>query len=59
MANSTENRVDGTFHEVKGAVKEKAGEVFNDPKLAAEGTDEKTGGTIERKVGEVKKVFGN
>lgn len=58
MDESTKDKASGKFHEVKGAVKEKVGSALNDPELAAEGTDEKTGGTIEKKVGDVKKVFG-
>lgn len=58
MTNSTEDQIKGKLHEAKGAVKEKIGEVTNNPNLEAEGQDEKTAGTIEKKVGEVKKVFG-
>jgi uncharacterized protein YjbJ (UPF0337 family) len=46
------------FHEVKGKVKEVAGELSDNPKLEAEGTDEKIAGKVQEKIGEVKKVLG-
>ena len=42
---------------MKGKVKKKNGQVTNDPKLEAEGTDEKVTGKIQNKVGQIKKVF--
>lgn len=56
---STHDKVEGTVHEVKGSVKEKIGQLTNNPNLEDEGTAEKLNGTVERKVGEVKQVFGN
>jgi uncharacterized protein YjbJ (UPF0337 family) len=56
---STHDRVEGKVHEVKGAVKESIGKATNNPNLQDEGTAEKINGTVERKVGEVKKVFGS
>ena len=58
MKDSTKDKVQGTVHEVKGAVKEKVGQVTKNPKLKEEGTDEKIAGKIQKKVGQVKKVFG-
>jgi uncharacterized protein YjbJ (UPF0337 family) len=43
---------------VKGKVKEKAGQVTNNPELEAEGQDEKIGGKVQKKVGQVEKVLG-
>jgi len=51
--------MEGKVHEVKGAIKEKIGRATNNPNLRDEGTDEKISGKVERKVGEVKKVFGS
>ena len=59
MKSSTENRIKGTGHEVKAKVKEAAGRANNNPDLEAEGTGEKVAGKAEKKVGEVKKVFGH
>ena len=58
MKESTKDKVEGKFHEVKGQVKEKVGQATNNPDLEAEGRDEKIGGKIQEKIGEVKKVFG-
>lgn len=57
MKDSTKDKVDGKLHEAKGAVKEKVGHATNNPDLEAEGTGEKVGGKIQKKVGDIKKVF--
>jgi uncharacterized protein YjbJ (UPF0337 family) len=43
---------------VKGKVKEKAGQLTNNPDLEAEGQDEKVGGKVQKKIGQVEKVLG-
>jgi uncharacterized protein YjbJ (UPF0337 family) len=53
----THDQVEGKVHEVKGAVKQKIGQVTNNPRLEDEGTAERIDGVIEKKVGDVKKVF--
>jgi uncharacterized protein YjbJ (UPF0337 family) len=58
MTTGNEDQLKGKTHEVKGAIKEKIGQVTNDASLEAEGPDENTGGKIQKKVGEIKKVFG-
>jgi uncharacterized protein YjbJ (UPF0337 family) len=57
MSQSAKDQAQGAFHEVKGKVKEKAGQVTNDPNLEAEGQAEKVDGKIQKKVGQVEKVF--
>jgi uncharacterized protein YjbJ (UPF0337 family) len=57
MKESTKDKIAGTAHELKGAVKEKVGKATNNPNLQDEGTDEKVGGKIQKKIGDVKKVF--
>jgi len=57
MKESTKDQVEGKFHEAKGKMKEKTGQITKDPNLEAEGTDEKVGGKIQNKVGQIKKVF--
>jgi uncharacterized protein YjbJ (UPF0337 family) len=52
------DKVEGTFHEAKGKVKEVAGKITDNPKLAAEGTGEKIDGKVQEKIGQVKKVLG-
>ena len=46
MKPSTKDEVKGTFHEVKGKVKEKTGQVTNNPRLEAEGKAEHTAGKV-------------
>jgi uncharacterized protein YjbJ (UPF0337 family) len=58
MRSSTKDRVKGRVQEAKGKLKEKAGRASRDPDLQDRGTAEKVGGRVQRKVGEVKKVFG-
>ena len=58
MTPSTTDQIKGKLHEVKGAVKQKVGKAVNDPELEAEGQDEKVGGKIQKKVGQVEKVAG-
>jgi uncharacterized protein YjbJ (UPF0337 family) len=57
MTNSTQDRVEGKFHEMKGKAKEKAGQVTNNPNLETEGQDEKVAGKMQKKIGDVEKVF--
>jgi uncharacterized protein YjbJ (UPF0337 family) len=45
-------------HEVKGKIKQKAGRITNDPELDAEGRDEEISGKVQKKVGQIEKVFG-
>jgi uncharacterized protein YjbJ (UPF0337 family) len=58
MKPSTENEIAGKVHEVQGAIKEKVGQLTNDPDLEGEGTDEKIGGKVQKKIGQVQKVLG-
>jgi len=57
MKESTKDQAKGAFHEAKGAVKQKVGEVVGNPDLADEGTAEKAAGKVQKKVGQVEKVF--
>ena len=57
MNQSTKDEIKGNLHAAKGAVKEKAGQVTNNPKLTAEGQNEKVAGKIQEKVGQIEKVF--
>jgi uncharacterized protein YjbJ (UPF0337 family) len=58
MKSSIRDKAEGTFHEVKGKVKEVAGKLSGNPELEAEGTDEKIAGKVQEKIGQVKKVAG-
>jgi uncharacterized protein YjbJ (UPF0337 family) len=58
MKESLKDQVEGKLHEAKGAVKEKAGKLTNNPDLQDKGTAEKVGGKVQKKVGQVEKVLG-
>jgi uncharacterized protein YjbJ (UPF0337 family) len=58
MKPSTRDEIEGKFHDVKGKVKEKAGQLANDPNLEAEGQAEKIAGIVQSKIGQVKKALG-
>lgn len=57
MKPSTKDQIQGKFHETKGKAKEKAGQLTNNPRLAEEGSDEKVGGVVQKKIGQIEKVF--
>jgi uncharacterized protein YjbJ (UPF0337 family) len=57
MKPSTKDQIQGGFHETKGNVKEKAGQVTNNSKLADEGRAEKVAGKVQKKVGQIEKVL--
>ena len=59
MKSSTKDKVEGTFHDAKGKVKEVAGKITDNPKLEAKGKAEKIAGKVQEKVGQVKKVLGS
>jgi uncharacterized protein YjbJ (UPF0337 family) len=49
-------RLRGKIHEVKGKLKEKVGQMTNDPDLEAEGLGEKIARKVQKKIGQVEKV---
>lgn len=57
MNPSTKDQIEGKFHEVKGKIKDTAGQVVGDSDLAEEGQAENVGGKIQKKVGQIEKVF--
>jgi uncharacterized protein YjbJ (UPF0337 family) len=58
MNSSTTDKVQGITKQAAGKVKEVARKLTGDPDLQDRGTAEKTEGKIQKKVGDVKKVFG-
>jgi uncharacterized protein YjbJ (UPF0337 family) len=56
MKSATENEIRGQIHEVKGRIKEKAGELTNNPDLEADGIVEKIAGEIQNKIGRAAKA---
>jgi uncharacterized protein YjbJ (UPF0337 family) len=57
MKTSTTDQVKGELHELKGKVKEKAGQVTGDPDLTVDGQNENLAGKVQKKVGQIEKVF--
>ncbi|MEQ1907890.1 MAG: CsbD family protein [Vicinamibacterales bacterium] len=57
MKPSTKDQVAGTLHEVKGAAVEAAGKVANYPDLMRKGQAEAVAGQVQKKVGQIEKVF--
>jgi len=57
MKSSTKNQAEGKYHEVKGTLKEIAGELSDNPKLEAEGATEKLAGQVQDKIGQIKKAL--
>jgi len=58
MKSGTQDEAEGKWHRIKGKIKEVAGKLTDDPKLEAEGTNEKIAGNVQEKIGQVKKVVG-
>jgi uncharacterized protein YjbJ (UPF0337 family) len=58
MKPGIQDEVEGKLHNLKGKVKEKVGELTNDPDLEADGEAEEVAGKVQEKVGQVKKVLG-
>ena len=57
MKSSTKDKIKGAFKEAKGKVKEETGKATRNPDLRDRGTIEKAGGKVQRKIGDVEKVF--
>jgi len=58
MKSSAQDQDEGKFHKAMGKLKEIAGEISRNPKLKAEGTNERIVGKVQEKIGQIKKVFG-
>ena len=59
MKPSTDDKTTGKLHEVKGTIKEKVGEITNNPDLEADGRAEKNAGKAQNWIGKVEKPSGN
>ena len=57
MKPSTKDQIQGKLHELKGTVKQKAGQATNNPNLEAKGQSEKLAGKIQKKVGQIEEVL--
>ena len=57
MKDSTHDKVEGLAKEVKGNVKQGAGKLVGNERLQASGRADKVEGRVQKKVGEIEKVF--
>jgi len=55
---STDDQTAGKIHEVTGAIKQKAGQLTNNPCLESEGRTEKYAGKVQNFIGKVEKAVG-
>jgi uncharacterized protein YjbJ (UPF0337 family) len=54
MKTSTKDRIKGTFHQAKGAIKEEVGKATSNRDLKAEGIAEKKIGKVQERIGRAK-----
>ena len=57
MKSSTRDKAEGTANQVKGHAKEQLGKAVGDPNLRDEGRADQAAGKVQKKAGDVKKVF--
>ncbi len=57
MKASTKDKVAGTAKEIKGTIKEVAGKAVGNPKLRDEGRTDQIEGKLQKKIGDLEKVF--
>ena len=57
MKESTKDQAAGTAKDLKGKTKEAIGNVTNNSRLRAEGQADQVEGKVQKKAGEIKKVF--
>jgi uncharacterized protein YjbJ (UPF0337 family) len=58
MKSSNHDNAEGTWHQVKGKIKEIAGKAVGKRDLENEGKAENVGGKVQEKIGEIKEVVG-
>ncbi|MGB7727670.1 MAG: CsbD family protein [Candidatus Acidiferrum sp.] len=57
MKQSAKDKAKGTYHELKGAVKQKVGKATNNRPLQAEGLGEKLAGRLQKGIGQAEKAL--
>jgi uncharacterized protein YjbJ (UPF0337 family) len=57
MKQSSKDQAKGKLHEVKGKIKAKLGRATKNSNLEAEGQAEQVIGTVQKKIGQIEKVF--
>ena len=58
MKPSTNDKATGKLHELKGAIRQKAGEITKNPKLENDGMAEKNAGKVQNVIGKIEKAVG-
>lgn len=58
MKSSTRDKAEGSANQIKGKAKEEAGKAVGNPNLRDEGRADQAAGKVQKKAGDVKKVFG-
>ena len=57
MKRSTKDKTKGSYHQMKGNVKEKIGRATNNRRLQAEGLGEKFAGRLQKAIGKAEKAI--
>lgn len=57
MKTSTQDKVEGQAKDLQGKVKEAAGRAVGNPNLEQRGLNDQAEGKVQKKVGDIKKVF--
>jgi uncharacterized protein YjbJ (UPF0337 family) len=57
MKRSAKDKAKGTYHELKGTVKQKVGKATNNRQLQAEGLGEKLAGRLQKGIGQAEKAL--
>lgn len=57
MKSSTQDKVEGHAKDLKGKAKETAGRAVGNPNLEQRGLNDQAEGKVQKKVGDIKKVF--
>ena len=58
MRASTKNRLEGTYHELKGTARVAIGKTVNSNRVVIAGHVEKVAGIVQAQVGKVEKIVG-
>ncbi|MDB6024963.1 MAG: CsbD family protein [Verrucomicrobiales bacterium] len=58
MKQSTKDQIKGTAKQIEGGVKKQAGKAMGRRDIEDNGRAEQVAGTVQKKVGQIKKVFG-
>ena len=59
IKSGTQDEIEGTAKSLAGKVKESIGNAVGNPRLKAQGASDQFEGKTQKKIGEIKKVFGN